>query len=83
MTTYRRSAELGHVVRSVNAPGETVCIDIFQRADGTFGFEEYRRDVETGEGWFPIGFHCGIVCHSEDEALAKAVAATGWLDEEL
>jgi len=83
MTTHHRSAELGHVVKSINMTGETICVDFFKRTDGTFGFEEYRRDVETGEGWFPIGFHSGILCTSMEDAVAKAVAATGWLEDEL
>ena len=83
MTMYRRSAELSHVVRSINMIGEAICVDIFQRPDGTFGFEEYRRDTETSERWFPIGFHSGIVCNSEDEAVTKAAAAIGWLEQEL
>lgn len=83
MTIQRRSAELGHVVKSVNMTGKMICVDFFERPDGTFGFEEYRRDVETSEGWFPIGFHCGILCASMEEAAAKAVAAIGWLEDEL
>src|SRR2546428_12349041 len=27
------------------------CVDVFARADGTFGFEEYRRDPEDGAMW--------------------------------
>ncbi len=83
MTMHRRLAQLGHVVRSINMNGEAICVDIFKRPDGTFGFEEYRRDVETGEGWFPIGFHSGIVCHSQEEALARAAATIGWLQGEV
>ena len=83
MTMHRRSAELGHVVRSIDMTGGAICVDIFRRSDSTFGFEEYRRDVETGEGWFPIGFHSGILCTSMEEAVAKAVAAIGWLEGEL
>ncbi len=63
--------------------GEAACVDIFKRPDDTFGFEEYRRDVESGEGWFPIGFHSGIVCHSQREALAKALAMISWLEGEV
>ena len=43
------------VLRSVNLPGEHVCVDLFRRPDGTFGFEEYRREPEDGRGWFVIG----------------------------
>ena len=30
------------------------CVDIFVRADGTFGFEEYRRDPEDVSGRFSL-----------------------------
>jgi len=39
------------VIRSVNLDGETICVDIFQRPDGTYGFDEFRRDPEDGRGW--------------------------------
>ena len=42
------------VVKSINAAGEDRCVDIFCRPDGTFGFDEYRRDVEDQRG---------LVCH--------------------
>ena len=83
MTTHRRDAETGHVVKSVNMTGASICIDFFKRPDETFGFEDYRRDAETGEGWFPIGFHYGIVCASMEDAVAKAVTTIGWLEDEL
>jgi len=31
------------------------CVDIFSRPDGTFGFEEFRRDPEDLGVWTPIG----------------------------
>jgi hypothetical protein len=27
------------------------CVDCFSRPDGSFGFEEFRRDVEDGGAW--------------------------------
>lgn len=43
------------VVRSINLAGDARCVDIFERADGSLGFEEYRRDAEDCRGWFAIG----------------------------
>jgi len=83
MTTYRRSKDLGTVVQSVNLNGETICVDFFQRQDGTFGYEEYRRDVETGEGWFPIGFYSGNIFSTIQLAKDHAIRQIGWLDTEL
>jgi hypothetical protein len=42
------------VVASFNSPAGDHCVDIFLRDDGTFGFEEYRRDPEDMRGWFPL-----------------------------
>ncbi len=69
------------VVRSVNAPGEALCVDLFRRPDGTFGFEEFRRDPEDGRGWYPIGYHAGAVFADEASAWAAALAQVAWLSE--
>jgi hypothetical protein len=34
------------VLKSIISPDSKYCVDVFIRSDGTFGFEEYRRDVE-------------------------------------
>lgn len=68
-----------HVVTSVNNDEGNRCVDVFQRADGSYGFEEYRRDVESREGWFPIGGHAGGVFASADEAQGAAWTRVSWL----
>ena len=60
------------VVRSINNADESLCLDIFQREDNTFGFEEYRRDAETNEGWYKVGFFGDNIFSSEDEAYKNA-----------
>ena len=42
------------VIRSINNSDQSLCVDIFKRNDNTFGFEEYRRDKETYEGWYKV-----------------------------
>jgi hypothetical protein len=51
------------------------------RADGTFGFEEYRRDAEDLRGWFSLHRYSSRVFTCEDDALAQARAAVGWMNE--
>ncbi|WP_340119338.1 hypothetical protein [Pelagibius sp. 7325] len=73
------------VLRSINAPssyasGESRCVDVFRRPDGTFGFEEYRRDAEDARGWFAVGFFSDRVFDSEDAALREARARVVWLN---
>jgi hypothetical protein len=71
------------VVKSINAAGEDRCVDLFRRPDGTFGFEEYRRDVEDQRGWFAIGFYGDKTFDTEAATLAAALAAVSWLGEAL
>ena len=74
-------AHLNKVVRSINAPGELLCVDIFRRPDGSFGFAQYRRDPEDGRGWQPIGGG-GIERFADEAATTEAArAAVPWLDD--
>ena len=77
------SPQKNRVLRSIETPEGERCVDFFIRPDGSFGFEEYRRDAEDGRGWFPIGFHAGKSFASEQEAEAKALAAVSWLKDVL
>lgn len=58
------------------------CVDLFRRADGSYGFEEYRRDPEDPRGWSgAAGFGAR---RFDDETAARAAArkAVGWLAAE-
>jgi hypothetical protein len=57
------------------------CVDIFVRADGTHGFEEFRRDAEDMGAWTPIGYYSGAVHPNADAALSAAREAVPWLSE--
>jgi hypothetical protein len=74
-------AHKNKVLRSVNTPDGGRCVDIFLRPDGTFGFEEFRRDVEDPSGWFPIGGHIGIKFITEEDAFDQAGASVSWLND--
>ena len=39
------------VVQSYNLEGNTVCVDIFMRADGTHGFDEALKDAKQTVAW--------------------------------
>ena len=60
-----------------NAHGD-YCVDLFLREDGSFGFEEYRRDPEEGR-WRCLRRYAGRVFRSEQEAEAQARAYVPWL----
>ena len=55
------------------------CVDLFQRPDGTYGFEEFRRDVEDGGAWTPVQYYSGVAYASKDAALNAACKAVAWL----
>ena len=57
------------VIRSIEAPGGQLCVDLFRRPDGSFGFELYRREPEESIGWFAIG-------HYAEKRFADLAATT-------
>ncbi|HWI98160.1 MAG TPA: hypothetical protein VNU96_04045 [Burkholderiales bacterium] len=54
------------------------CVDIFTRADGSFGFEEYRRDPED-DVWCCLHRYSSLVFGSEEDAVARAKEQVPWL----
>ncbi len=67
------------VVASFDSPAGDYCVDIFARDDGTFGFEEYRRDPEDMRGWFPLHRHAHQVFATDRDALTRARTMVAWM----
>ncbi|WP_426438172.1 hypothetical protein [Bradyrhizobium genosp. P] len=55
------------------------CVDIFSRADGSYGFEEFRRDIEDGGQWTPVQYYSGVSYVSARDALDTAERCVSWL----
>jgi hypothetical protein len=55
------------------------CVDIFSRPNGTFGFEEFRKDPEDMGAWTPISYFSGHEYSTEDDATESAKHADPWL----
>ncbi len=72
-------AHINKVLRSINLDGETVCVDVFLRPNGTFGFDEFRRDPEDGRGWYSIGHYGAQEFESADGAFSAALQSVSWL----
>ena len=72
-------AHVNKVMKSINGLDDSICVDIFLRPDGRYGFEEYRRDVEDARGWFPIGNYSSMIFSSEEEAINSARQNIRWL----
>jgi hypothetical protein len=67
------------VLASPSTPSADRCVDIFLRPDGTFGFEEFRRDPEDRGAWTPVAYFSGQDYDTEAEALAAARTRVPWL----
>jgi len=67
------------VVASFNNPVGDHCVDIFVREDGSFGFEEYRRDAEDMSGWFSLNRYSHKIFATDQDALAQAKASVAWM----
>jgi hypothetical protein len=71
------------VLASPSTPSVDRCVDIFLRPDGTFGFEEFRRDPEDGGAWTPVAYYSVLAYDTEAEALAAARNRVPWLGDVL
>jgi hypothetical protein len=69
------------VLRSIENDQHDRCVDLFRRPDGSFGFEEFRRDVEDAGAWTPVAYYSQAAYASEEAALDAAVARVVWLGE--
>lgn len=56
-------------------------VEIFRRADGTFGFEELKFGQEEGV-WFPVGKYSLAIIGSLDNAVKEAKGRVSWLAAE-
>jgi len=68
------------VLHSVNNADGSLCVDVFRRADGSIGFEEYRRDVEDPSGWFAVGGYAGARYDETETAIRDAVDSVVWFE---
>ena len=71
------------VVDSVSSEDNQYCVDFFERDDGTFGFEEYRRDIEDYNQWFKIGCFDTLLFTTKKDATEAAVQYVIWLKGQL
>ena len=67
------------VTQSVENAQHDHSVDVFARPDGSFGFEEFRRDPEDAGAWTPVSYFSGLRYASQGEALAQAARRVAWL----
>lgn len=67
------------IMDSIENSERNRCVDIFRRADGSFGFEEWRREPEEPGRWFRARYHSHEVFDSPRATLVAARASVAWL----
>ena len=67
------------VMESIESPQHVRCVDVFRRPDGSFGFEEFRRDAEDAGAWTPVSYFSSLCYASKCEAMAEAARGVAWL----
>jgi hypothetical protein len=71
------------VAESIENAQHDHCVDVSARPDGSFGFEEFRRDPEDAGAWTPVSYFSGMCYASKAEALAQAARQVAWLSASL
>jgi hypothetical protein len=77
----RRIDKTWVVLESLEGEHGLRCVDIFRRPDGTFGYEEFRRDPEDQGAWTPVGFSAGLSFADATQARAAAARTVTWLGD--
>ena len=58
------------------------CVDIFLRPDGSYGFEEFRRDPEDMGAWTPVAYFSGATFATQLDVELAAKKSVQWLVDE-
>lgn len=70
------------VLTSIETGDGLRCVDLFRRLDGTFGYEEFRRDPEDQGVWTPVRFASAFSYATLENARAAATKAVAWMRED-
>lgn len=79
----RRLEEGWLVFDSVENGQHDRCVDLFSRPDGSYGFEEFRRDPEDAGEWTPVAYHSAVRFETAETASAVARSVVPWLAEAI
>lgn len=67
------------VFASIENDEHNRCVDIFFRPDRSFGFEEFRRDIEDAGDWTPTAYYSGLTYPAPQMAYSAAETTVHWL----
>ena len=59
------------------------CVDFFSQESGSYGFEEFRRDIEDRGEWTPVHYYSSVAYRSPSDALDAAERCVHWLVDVL
>ena len=68
----------GLTVKTIGHPDGRRRVDIYQRPNGTFGFEELEYGVEE-QAWYPVGRYSYAVIDTQERAESEARSRVAWL----
>jgi hypothetical protein len=66
------------VISSVQTFGGDRCVDVFVRPNGSFGYEEFRRDPEDMGVWTPLHYFSQQEFSNENEVIDAARRSVPW-----
>jgi hypothetical protein len=69
------------VLTSYETHDGSLCVDVFRRDDGTFGFEQFRREVEDFNRWERVSYYGEQRFADVDAAIRAARRTLSWFDE--
>ena len=67
------------VFRSIEDAFHERCVDLFERPNRTFGFEEFRRDFEDQGRWTATAYYSERSYSSKEDAWESAKKTVEWL----
>jgi hypothetical protein len=67
------------ILASYETPEHNRCVDVFARADGSFGFEEFRRDPEDMGVWYDVAYFAEQIYPTRADAEQAARSSVPWL----
>ena len=70
------------VLASIETGDGHRCVDLFRPLDGTFGYEEFRRDPEDQGVWTPVRFASALSYATLSDARAAVTKAVAWMRED-
>jgi hypothetical protein len=70
------------VVASLETDDGLRCVDIVKRPDGSYFWDEWRRDPEDPSGWHPAGRQSVGQFGTEDNARRDAGRVVEWLSSD-